>query len=232
MIKGIIFDKDGTLIEFDKTWHTILSEVFKKLSEKGYDSEIQIFKRYSMYMEGGFGLNSPVRYMATSDIVRAWAGLSSIPFERAVHEIMEAFESAAVGENTDIKLLNGTRETLAYLNQKGYKLGVATADTIQSCTFSLMKAEIIEFFDYIGADDGRSLPKPHVDMAEQFCEKVGLIPEEVLVIGDSPTDYEFAQSIGAQFAGVFSEYSNLYAVVEKDTILKSNITEIVAALNL
>ncbi|MBF4693819.1 HAD family hydrolase [Fusibacter ferrireducens] len=232
MIKGILFDKDGTLIEFEKTWHGILKIVFERLKELGYASDLGAFKKHAGYRAEGFEKESAIQYLATTEIATIWSQLSNKEESIAFLEIMEVFEQVTLDDHVDVELLTGTVETLKYLSEKVYLLGIATSDTLSSCLKSLEKVSILNYFDFIGADDGIMTPKPHIEIGEVFCGQFGLKPEEVLVVGDSITDYEFSRSFGGHFVGIRSTHSKLESSVPADVKLCDHISEIIEIFKL
>lgn len=227
MIKGILFDKDGTLIEFEKTWHSILKIIFEQLNEKGYASDLDLFKKHAGYKKHGFEKESAIQYLSTTEIVTVWSRLSSKDESVAFLEILKVFEEVTSDDRIDVALLTGTVEGLKYLSERAYHLGIATADTRISCLNSLNKVRILKYFDFIGADDGVITPKPHIEMGKMFCEQFKLRPEEVLVVGDSVTDYEFAKAFGAHFIGIRSMHSKLELCVPAEVKLCDRIVEII-----
>jgi len=211
MIKGVLFDKDGTLIEFEKTWHSIMTIIFNNLSaECGFSQEqIHLLKEVSGYTPYGFKPESLIQYLPTSQIIEVW--LQSLQIKE--HDIIRLrrlftniFEKSTTDEKVDVSLLPTTKETLSYLSEKSYKLGIATADTKESMEYSLKKADIYHYFDYFGSDDGQLKGKPDPHMALEFCKRNGFKPEELLVVGDSISDKEFAFKSGAQFLGIVNDY--------------------------
>ena len=87
-------------------------------------------------------------------------------------------------------------QLLRKLKQKGLVIGLATADTLISAKNSLQKLNVLELFEYIGADDGIIKPKPATEMMDAFCGKFGLHPSEVAMVGDTMTDMRFGRNTG------------------------------------
>ena len=91
-------------------------------------------------------------------------------------------------------------ETLGYLKRKDYRLGVATVDTLTATMAGLRKTGILDYFDYLGTgDDAR--PKPDTSLADGFCRHCGVLPRELLIVGDGENDMVFARNAGAHFIG-------------------------------
>ncbi|MBS7525343.1 HAD family hydrolase [Fusibacter paucivorans] len=223
MIKGILFDKDGTLIEFEETWHYIMGAVFNQMRETGIanDESIRRIKMYSGYLTDGFEQESNIQHLPTSVLVEGW--LKIIAETEAIdvwcdrryhHRVMRILDEVSLDENVPIKPLEGVMETLRYLYEKGYRLGIATADRQKSMFGALCRLGAIHFFDYFGSDDGETPGKPHPEMARKFCTQFDIKPEELIIVGDSISDYQFAVSSGAYFAGLMTPYSSLAEAID------------------
>ncbi|WP_461205646.1 HAD family hydrolase [Clostridium sp. DL1XJH146] len=231
MIKGILFDKDGTLIEFESMWHGIMKEVFKQIEELiGLKrEEIQNLKRISGYTEEGFLPESVIQYVSTRKIIELWVkhldadNINDNVFE----EIFDIFEKVAIFADIDVNLLDGVAESLDYFYKKGYYLGIATADTKSSAVHSLCQAKIFQYFSFIGADDGEMRAKPSTDMADRFCELVGISKDELLIVGDSVNDYNFAKASGAEFIGIDTEYNRLHQIEGDKVVLVKSLIDII-----
>ena len=107
MIKGILFDKDGTLIEFEKTWHAILKTIFEQLNDMGYTSDLDLFKKHAGYIKKGFEKESAIQYLSTTEIVTAWSRLSNKDESTAFSEILKVFEEVTADDRIDVELLTG-----------------------------------------------------------------------------------------------------------------------------
>lgn len=83
---------------------------------------------------------------------------------------------------------DGMKETLAYLQNYGYKMGVVTSKLHALTVKGLKQLEISNYFDYIqGADDWHE-HKPDPGAISHAVEMLGLEPHEVAYIGDAPFD--------------------------------------------
>ncbi|MGB8454002.1 MAG: HAD family hydrolase [Anaerocolumna sp.] len=235
MIKGILFDKDGTLLEFFTLWHGIIGKVLSEL-EIHYAIQketIEELKQASGFRKNKFEKESRIQYLATSQIADMWYEIiNKVPNQITYHELKNLFEVKALSDNLEIKALEGVRELLAYLKVNGYTLGVATADTKLSTCNGLNKAGIIDYFDYIGCNEEGINPKPSPDMAFQFCHKMNLKTDELLIIGDSVTDMEFADNAKAQFIGIKTDYNDYQEFTKHNKSAVDKIQDIVQIMAL
>ncbi len=74
--------------------------------------------------------------------------------------------------------------------------GVVTTDVLSVTKRCLKLLEIEEYFDEIYTDDGSFLPKPAPDAALDLCRKYNLDISEILMVGDTKTDIDFAKNAG------------------------------------
>lgn len=235
MIKGILFDKDGTLLEFLSLWHGIIGEVLKELNLRYSVSKetIEKIKRLSGYNQNNFGKESRIQYLATTQIADLWVEILGEESERLTYkELLDLFNEKAEADNLEITALEGVKELLEYLKNKKYLLGVATADMEQSTRTGLDKAGILHYFDFLGFNEESKNPKPAPDMAVHFCRQMNLAPEELLIVGDSITDMEFAYNAGAHFIGIKTEYNEYEKFIGHGMQVVENIYDIILAMNL
>lgn len=239
MIKGILFDKDGTLIEFKSVWHEIIGSILGVLENKYFFSRqiINKIKEVSGYRDKDFTRESIIQYYATSQIIELWYVIlanADIDGHRMITsgELAALFEEKAVDENLKINAMEGTRELLDYLINRNYIMGIATADTYSSTIFSLKKADILTYFSFIGCNEEGVKPKPDSDIAVRFCDGNGLKPEEVLIVGDSVTDMLFAENTGTEFVGIITPYNNYKKFYEHNRPAVHKLKDIVAKLGL
>ncbi len=234
MIRGILFDKDGTLIEFENMWHRIMALVFSQIKAVwGYDERtIQELMELSGYQESGFSKESAIQYMSTREMIKFWTDYLKADDKDVKNRLLHIFNDASMNDDIPIRALGGVLEGLYYLKDKGYLLGVATADMPEPTINSLKRAGIYDYFDFIGADDGIMKAKPDPDMALRFGRQMNLAKEELLVVGDSVSDYCFAKRSGAAFVGIRSSYGKLDDSPNKDFILVDSLKSLIKEMGL
>ncbi|MGB6128325.1 MAG: HAD family phosphatase [Psychrilyobacter sp.] len=161
-IKGILFDKDGTLIKFGSMWisisKNIIGDIFKKYNIDGGEALIEkLFLKIGIsgHEVDGRGL---LATKTVFEIADAWYEALRNIVELEIDEfrgyVKERFNFHSVAQGIEIEIIDGVEEILRSLKNKGTYLGVATADTKESTEFSLKMTGIYHYFDYIGTDDG------------------------------------------------------------------------------
>jgi phosphoglycolate phosphatase len=197
-LRGILFDKDGTLFDFQATWTRVLEAV---LDTQAPDRETWA----AMAQSGGYDPvrgcflpGSPVVAGSTGQIAALWAellpGLGAAKIERVLDDTglsVLADPAALFPAVADLPgLLGGLRTS-------GYRLGVATHDSEQGARIQLSAAGAVTAFDFIaGYDSGHGL-KPGPGMLLAFAAATGIPPASVIMVGDSRHDLEVGRNAGA-----------------------------------
>ena len=101
---------------------------------------------------------------------------------------------------------SGIIDTLQWLKDNGYKLGVVTRGGHEYAVDVLTEYRMIGFFDVIqGRDDfGYADAKPSPMAMVHLAEGLGVGLDELIYVGDSPTDFESANAAGVTYAGVMT----------------------------
>ncbi len=234
-IKGIIFDKDGTLIEFEKTWHKVFRNIFQEL-EEAYGlskEEILRIKKLSGFTELGFEKESLIQYAPVEEIIMQWMDVIGPPKEKETGKkpitkdaLSMLLERHSKGPDATVTPLANTLETIQKLYQKGYILGIVTADSKESTLHNVNLLGIESYFKFLGSDDGFFRGKPDPHMGEAFCRKFQLEPNEVLYVGDSLTDMLFAENNGFYFVGIKGSHNEYEKFIENNYPVIENIGEL------
>lgn len=196
-IRGVLFDKDGTLFDFTATWRGAAEAVLAALAPAdaalrrrmglavGFDPETGLFCAGSAVVAG-----------STADIAAALApflpGLAPAEIERMANAAAHAIGAGALAPAApDLPgLLDGLRA-------EGRTLGVATHDGEAAARRHLAAVGALDRFAFIaGYDSGHGL-KPGPGMVLAFAEAAGLAPGEICMIGDSLHDLHAGRAAGA-----------------------------------
>lgn len=203
-IKGILFDKDGTLVDFQKTWYAVAAYTALEAADgdrtradvlmeaAGYDFEQERFKADSIFAAG-----------TNADIVELWyPKLEGAAREEKIAEFDVV--TAAQGAERAVPL-PGAREAVAALHAAGYRIGLATNDSTSGAEKTLLALGIAQLFDAAYGYDAVANPKPAPDPVYAFCDLTGLKPSEIAMVGDNRHDLVMGRAAGVGLAiGVLS----------------------------
>lgn len=194
-IRGLLFDKDGTLIDFERTWAPINKEVarlaaggdeaayHRLLDACGYDSASERTRPGSIFAAAG--LDETVAFLT-----RAMAGRVPSDLKPRIERLYTD------GGGTHAVLLDGMAMAIQALQARGYRLGVATNDTAAGLDASLGRCALLDPFEFrVGCDSGHGA-KPAPGMIHAFARATGLALDEIAMVGDSSHDMETASRAG------------------------------------
>lgn len=200
MIKGIIFDKDGTLFDFNATWGawargmleaetTGTPELFAPLAEVlGYDTATNLFRPDSVVIAATAGETADQIMTVLPELDRS-----------ALLERMNA-AAAQVPQVEAVPL----KAYFGELRAAGLKLGIATNDAEAPARAHLGRADISDLFDFIAGYDSGFGGKPAAGQLLAFCDHTGLQPTECVMVGDSTHDLHAGRTAGMRTIGVLT----------------------------
>ncbi len=204
MIKGILFDKDGTLLEYADFWLPVAREAIREMLETRL-ADLALLSPMLEAVGADQGISGVLCHGTYGAIAEALNGvlLSACPHAAPI----TAEENAAtVAKHLSKGVLHPTCPNIANvfdaLQKKGLKLALATSDNTPISRNCLDALGILPYFDAIYADDGLVPPKPDPYFIRQFCQEFDLTPDEVIMVGDTVSDMRFAIAGGAHPIGV------------------------------
>lgn len=203
-IKGILFDKDGTLVDFDATWSAVADLMAMEaaegdrgradalLSAAGLDFAARRFRPDSIFAAG-----------TNMDVVALWFPHLA---PAAQKQALARFDRITAEQGSAMAVpLPGMAEALAALHAAPYRLGLATNDSTAGAEKTLVALGIAQLFDAAYGYDAVANPKPAPDAIQAFCDLTGLRPSEIAMVGDNRHDLEMARAGGCGLAlGVLS----------------------------
>jgi len=198
MYKGIFIDIDDTLLDYIPCCRAAFDKAMEEISNVQYpmsnEEQFQLFFAISgrLFSEAKHGLHTIAEVMELYP--KEFIATIGYP-DSAVDPFKHAFRAAWGKTHT---LVPGAKETLEYLQNKGYRLFAASNSFGHLQRSRLEQAGILPFFEdtYISMDIGYD--KPDIRFYEEALRRCGLQASEVLMIGDSMT----TDVLGAQAAGM------------------------------
>jgi len=231
MIKGILFDKDGTLIHFDKLWIKMVNELVADLmTEVGRESDQSL--KIDMLASVGVTNQSvdgkgPLAGGTSLDVAEAFQPFLSMEIPR-LHEWIKNKQSTFVADHLDlIEAAGDITGLIASLKEKDIIIGVVTADDSETTKLCLQKLGITDDIQFVAAAD-RYEAKPSPESFQVFCDTFDLQPEEVVMVGDTVVDLQFAKNSHAGYGiGVLSGTGSESELAPLADILISKIDDLV-----
>lgn len=202
-IKALLFDKDATLLDFEKTWGswslTFLTELaqgdadlLRRMADTiGFDLHAITFDPASPVIAGtpdeGVDLILPLLPRWDRDALLRYSNETAA--KAPVHEIVPL------------------APLLGDLKQRA-KLGIATNDTEGAARRHMGALGVAEQFDaIIGSDSGHG-GKPAPGMCLAFAQQLALPPAQIAMVGDSTHDMHAGRAAGMVCVGVTSGFAS------------------------
>lgn len=190
MIKGVIFDLDGTLIDSMKIWTKIDRKLLRENGVENIPPDI----------------SDRVRKMTIEESAQYF--IDEFGFECTSEYIIKRIEELVrIEYEENIPLKSYAAEFLDYLDEKKIPYGVATATYKGLAEAVLKRCGIWERMRFLLTEVEYPLGKNFPDIFLGGAERLGLEPEEVLVVEDSLHCIETAAKAGFITAGVYDEVS-------------------------
>lgn len=200
MIDAVLFDKDGVLFDFQKTWGAWAADLLSGLAEGdealyqalgtavGFDPEARKFFPDSQVIAGtpeaGVELLLPL--------------LPNWEFDSL---LAHSNQKAAVAPSVETVPL---RALMDELRGRGLRLGVATNDAESNARAHLASVGVEASFDMIMGSDSGHGAKPEPGMQLAFTSQLGVAPARTLMIGDSTHDMEAGRAAGMRCVAVLT----------------------------
>lgn len=233
-VSGILFDKDGTLLDLNKLWTpwatSVLDQLEKKLASLGYSftghkDQVLGTKYNSQGKVIGYDEQGPFAIASVSEStgVLAWQLYAAgMPWNDAVTYIrMISRQAMSKVKQEHAHPTPGLIAFLIKCREKGLRLGVVTADSTDTAELHLRWLGILDYFDVIIGYDQVKNSKPHPESVHAACAKLGLSPNDCAVIGDSNGDMQMAKNAESALAiGITQSHHPLY-LHDADTVITS-----------
>lgn len=181
MIKGVISDMDGVILDSEKLYVRFWCEAAN-------------FYGFPMNREHALSIRSMARPFAIEKL----QGYFGAEFDYdSVREKRIGLMDAYVSQH-GIEAKKGAQKLLGFLKENGYKVALATATPAQRAEEYLRRVDLLKYFDYVASARMVKNGKPKPDIYLFAAEKLGLKPEECLALEDSVNGVRSAAAAGCK----------------------------------
>ena len=199
-IRGILFDKDGTLFDFEKTWNSWTSRILTEVSKQSDVSISALADAIDFDLKTGKLLPQSIVIAGTHRQVTAalHTKLSNWDFEH-----LESYLLDYVIETRQYEVVP-LQKYFRKLKSEGLLLGVMTNDAERGAQAHLAAAGIFDLLDFVAGSDTGFGCKPAPEPLLAFAKITGLKPDEIAMVGDSLHDLQAAQAAGMMRVAVLT----------------------------
>ena len=197
MIKAVIFDMDGVLIEA-KDWHYEALNRALRL----FGLEISRYEHLTTF-DG----------LPTKRKLQILSAQGNLPPE--LHEFLNDMKQRYTMEivNTQCKPRFNHEYALSKLRAQGYRLAVCSNSIRDTIDVMMRKAALDQYLEFFVSNQDVSKPKPDPEMYNVAIARMGLAPSECLIVEDNENGIKAARASGGQVMEVTDVNDVTYAAI-------------------
>lgn len=239
MIKGILFDKDGTIIDFFKLWQPAIHPVLNRLIE---DYQLYPSKLYMPKLEVAIGYRDGIidpegaiawkpYELIAEDLGKVITEVDSdLDCHILTNSLQDYFTQAIAELKGGIPTFTDMVSLFTVLKEMDIAIGIVTTDTFVSTWDCMEELGLDHFISFIGTSDNSRPIKPDGSLLEQAAQLWGCKTQEIMVIGDTPNDMRFAQNGKAVAVGVTSGAGSEESLSAKANYLIPSLADLLPLL--
>ncbi|WP_449600386.1 HAD family hydrolase [Paenibacillus sp. Marseille-Q9583] len=225
-VAAILFDKDGTLLQFVSLWGSwgecFLERFTKDMKQRGLqipEEQLPALMGTIHNAQGSitdYDRNGPLAMGTMSDLyaILSWQGyLQGLSWAESMELVHQCRLEADVmlEEKRPVHSLPGIHRFLDECASAGIPLAVVTADETDAAEKHLQWLGIRHYFSEVIGTDLVDQGKPFPDMVQLACERLAVEPAHTAVIGDTNGDMRMAKAAGVQVAIGITENEDISA---------------------
>lgn len=169
MIKAVIFDMDGLMINSEPLWREVALQVFKNLSVKGITAET--------FREGAsLRIDAHVAYFCKKFNIQT----GNQP--KMVREIISQVSELILRK---VELKPGIIEALDFFKKRSVRLALASSSPLKLIRAVLKKFKLGKYFEVVYSGEDEKYGKPNPGIYLTTAKKLKILPRNCLAIEDS-----------------------------------------------
>ncbi len=202
MIKAVIFDLDGTIVDTERLWGDVM---------------VQFAPKYGVVFDPAVR----IKMMGKRDVEALAAFKEHHKIKASVEELAEARKNLVLDKMDEIKTNKGLFELLDLLDKLGIKKAIATSAFKEFAYKVLGKFDLEKRFDAIVTADQVTHSKPDPQIYLEAAKRLGALPSECLVLEDAEIGVESAYRAGMKVFAIPHEASRHHDFSKATKILSS-----------
>ena len=191
MIRAILFDKDGTLLQFTEGW---VDSIVGFLEDKILDDnkKREVFREIGIREYGGVEENSILSSETAMDLAIIFSKYLDEDLDEIYGELDDHLLNYLKKNNKFIRETCDLRKLFEALRERGILIGIFTSDNYRQAKYSMDYLGLDSFIDFYAAADIYK-KKPNKESLEVFKKKYSLEDQEIIIVGDSRVDMVFGE---------------------------------------
>ena len=218
-MEWILFDKDGTLIEFDSSWEKIGVRLVDKLLDT-----FPVHDKEAAHRQLGIIDDKvvPDSIMGSGSLAEVIKSFDDVTGQDTSDWTRDTSQELVDTREPDNKWIEGVQDTIQELRNEGYRIGIVTGDTKKGVDHFLEETNTRHLFDLVISTETHAEEKPHPKVLDPLFNAYDVLPNQVAIIGDTPNDMKTA--INAKLGlgiGVLTGVAKREELYEADVIIDS-----------
>ena len=204
MLKAIIFDMDGVIIDSEPQHARAALQVFE---QNGVHTDLDYCNSF---------IGSTTKHMAEVSIKKFHMNIT-------VEELLEQNNraKAELAAKEGYIPIPGIQELLEELHRHNIQLAIASSSSNREIEHVVKSLGIQKYFDKLVSGTQTERPKPAPDIFQMTLKKLGISPKEALVIEDSQNGTEAAVAAGIAAVGYLNPHSGSQSLSNASVIVSS-----------
>jgi AHBA synthesis associated protein len=178
MLRSIVFDLDGTLLDSERVMRAALEQSYRQVVGPGRVP----FEEFAGH------LGEPIHTI-----------LARLKLPRSMADI---FRKITIEKMDDLVFHAGSGEILAWARANGVRTSILTGKERRRTLMILEHFGVLDRFDAVVCSDQLRFPKPHPEGLQHLMALFAVTPKATVYVGDSPSDVECARRAGVRSIGV------------------------------
>ena len=217
-LKALLFDLDGTLIEFKFRVIELKKELFDKLN----DNNVIIEKRFQ---------KESIQNIC-EEAQRIMKNNANKECDRITSDMKEFIEKYEIEGLKQSAIKKDVFYVFNWLKKKEIKLALVTNNGRKSAEYAVNRFELIEYFDVIITRDEVNKWKPHPEPIQKAINQLKIESSEGIFIGDSKMDIQSSKSAGVKVVSIPTGIHSKQQLDEEDPdYLIYSLLEIITIVN-
>ncbi|WP_270168617.1 HAD family hydrolase [Paenibacillus sp. SYP-B4298] len=211
MIKGILFDLDGTLLDRDQSLLFFIQNQYNRIQALQRIEKQTFVQRFIELDQKGYVWKDKVYQQLFEEYNL------DLNWEDLLEDYIQSFQYHCIG-------FPGLIEILDYLKGMNLKLGIISNGFGRFQMNNIRGLNIEDYFDEILISENEGLRKPDIKIFNRALDRLGLEPQETIFVGDHPVN-DVDASIKAGMRGIWKE-DNYFEKPSKDHLIIKDLIEI------
>ncbi len=194
-IIGVVFDKDGTLLDFDASWAPVIRRS-ASLAACG-DPVLADRLLLACGLDPVTGRTAADSLFAAANTVEIAHGMISAGSPMAAGDLVLALDRLFVEGADHAVPVTDLAALFARLRSRSIRIGVASSDNEASIRRSLSMLGVAGLVDFVAGYDSGYGAKPEPGMVAAFCRSTGCPVDQTAIVGDNRHDLIMGRAAGA-----------------------------------